>query len=150
MKSNEFKKLFGEIVKANGFERAFGGWFKESEECIIVLDLQKSNYGDYYQLMTKIYVQGVFGNKYSRSKELVKRNGGNIFRGEPPQYKDVFDFDTLIDDDRRKQRLEELFSEFMNPFIDKALSKSGIKELADKDQIFLLPAVKEELKFLSD
>jgi hypothetical protein len=49
MDSKEFKIVFGEIVKVNSFEKAFGGWFKESPKCIIVLDLQKSNYGDYYE-----------------------------------------------------------------------------------------------------
>jgi hypothetical protein len=141
----EFKKIFDIIAIKNSFERAFGGWFIESSECIVVLALQKSNYGDYYQLMIKIYVQGAFGNKYSISKDLVKRHGGNVFRGQPPQYKDVFNFDVSIDDDKRKQRLEELFSEFIEPFTNKALSKSGIRELADKGQLFLLPAVKEGL-----
>jgi hypothetical protein len=145
MDSKEFKNIFDNIAKVNDFERIFGGWFKESDECIVVLDLQKSNFGDYYQLMIKIYVQGTFGNKYSISKDLVKKDTGDVFRGEPPQYKDVFDFDTSINDDKRKQRLEELFSEFIEPFTKKVLSKSGIKELAEEGQIFLLPAVKKEL-----
>jgi hypothetical protein len=145
MDSKEFKNMFGETAKANGFDQAFGGWFKESEECIVVLDLQKSNFGDYYQLMIKIYVQGMFGNKYSKSKGLVKKEGGDVFRGEPPQYKDVFDFDTSIDNNKRKQRLEELFREFMKPFTDKALSRQGLKELDDQEKIFLLPAVKKQL-----
>lgn len=145
MDNKEFKSIFNDMVKLNGFERAFGGWFKESSECILVLDLQKSNFGNHYQLMIKIYVQGMFGNTYSKSKDLVKRNGGNIFRGEPTQFKDVFNFDTLITYDKRQQRLEELFSAFIEPFTNKALSKLGIKELAEKGEIFLLPAVKKEL-----
>jgi hypothetical protein len=68
MNSKEFKNLFGKVAESNGFERAFGGWLKESEDCIVVLDLQKSKYGDRYQLMIKIFVQGMFGNKYSKSK----------------------------------------------------------------------------------
>jgi hypothetical protein len=145
MNSKEFKKLFGEVAKANEFESAFGGWFKEGEECIAVLDLQKSNFGDYYQLMIKIYVQGMFGNKYSKSKDLVKKEGGDVFRGEPPHYKDVFDFDEPMDDEKRKERLAKLFSEFIVPFTDKALSRQGLKELAAKEEVFLLPAVKAEL-----
>jgi len=81
MDNKEFKVLFGIIAKENSFERAFGGWFKESPECIAVLDLQKSNYGNYYQLMFKVYVQGMFGNVYIKSKTLLK-NTGSVFRGE--------------------------------------------------------------------
>jgi hypothetical protein len=145
MDSKEFKKVFGEVAKSNGFESAFGGWFKESAESIIVLDLQKSNYGDYYEMNIKIYVQGMFGNSYTRNKDLVKKDTGDIFRRQPPEYKDVLDFDTPLDDEKRKERLAKLFSEFIAPFTNRALSKLGIKELAETGEITLLPAVKKEL-----
>lgn len=38
MDSKEFKVVFGEVGKAHDFNKAFGGWYKESPECIIVLD----------------------------------------------------------------------------------------------------------------
>lgn len=145
MDSKEFKTVFGDVAKANGFSKAFGGWLKESIECITVLDLQKSNFGDYYELNIKIYIQGMFGNKYQKSKELVKKDTGDVFRRQPNEFNDVLDFDTSMDDENRKERLEILFSEFMVPFTDKALSQLGIKELAEKGEVFLLPAVKERL-----
>lgn len=145
MNSKEFKNLFGKIAQINGFERAFGGIFRESEECIVVLDLQKSNYGNYYQLMIKIYVQGMFGNKYSISKDLVKRGGGDIFRGESPQFKDLFNLDIPMDDQTREQRAEEFFKEFIMPFMDKALFRQGLRDLGARGEVYLLPAVKQEL-----
>lgn len=145
MNSKEFKKLFGEIAKSSGFESAFGGWFRNSPECIVVIDLQKSNFGDYYEMNIKIYIQGMFGNLYSRSKDLVKKDTGDVFTRQPSEYKSVFDFDEPRDDERRKADLAKLFSDFIVPFTDKALSKLGIKELAEKGEITLLPAVKEEL-----
>lgn len=145
MDSKEFKKTFGEVAKSNGFESAFGGWFKDSAESIVLLDLQKSNFGDYYEMNIKIFIQGMFGNRYSRSKNLVKRDVGNIFRRQPSEYKSVFDFDEPMNDEKRKADLAKLFRDFIVPFTDKALSKSGIRELADKGEITLLPAVKDEL-----
>lgn len=145
MDNKEFKKIFGEIAKSNGFESAFGGWFKDSAESIIVLDLQKSNFGNYYEMNIKIFIQGVFGNTYSRNKNLVKRDIGNIFRRQPLEYKSVFDFDEQMLDERRKADLVKLFGNFIVPFTDKALSKSGIIDLANKGEITLLPAVKGEL-----
>jgi len=145
MDSKEFKNLFDEVAKANSFEKAFGGWFRESYECIAVLDLQKSNFGDYYELNVKIFVQGMFGNNYVKGKDLVKKHTGDIFTRQPNNYKDVLDFDTSMDDVKRKEKVENLFSEFIVPFTNKALSRLGLKELAKQEKIFLLPAVKEEL-----
>ena len=145
MNSKEFKKLFGEIAKSNGFESAFGGWIKDSIDCIVVLDLQKSNYGDYYEMNLKVYIQGVFGISYTRNKDLVKKDTGDIFRRQPAEYKALFDFDESMVDDKRKEKLEELFSDFIMPFTEKVLSKSGIRQLAETREIFLLPAIKAEL-----
>lgn len=145
MDSKEFKTVFSNIAKVYGFEKAFGGWFKESTECIVVLDLQKSNFGDYFEMNIKIFIQGAFGNHYVRSKDLVKKDIGNVFTRQPKEFRDILDFDEPMEDESRKGRLEKLFSEFIVPFTDKALSKSGIKELAEKGIVFLLPAVEEQL-----
>ncbi len=79
----------------------------------------------------KIYIQGIFGTSYSKSKELV-RDTGDVFIRQPAEYKSVFDFDELMEEEKRKEKLEQLFSKFIVPFAEKALSKSGIKELAEK------------------
>jgi hypothetical protein len=148
MDSKEFKNIFDKVAKVNSFEKAFGGWFMESAESIVVLDLQKSNFGNYYDLNVKIYIQGMFGNSYAKNKDLVKKETGDVFRRHPEGYKDVFDFDMLMEDVKRKERLESLFSEFIMPFTHKALSKSGIKELAGRGEVFLLPTVKKELQLI--
>lgn len=145
MQSKEFKKIFTAAAQKNGFEKALGGWFRESKECIVSLDLQKSNYSNLYYLNIKIFVQGMFGNHYSRSKDLVK-DTGDIFRRQSKDYDDAFDLDSSINDVERKLRLDTLFNEFINPFTKDALTKNGIRDLAHKGEIYLLPAVKKDLE----
>lgn len=145
MNSKEFKGVFGEVARNNGFESAFGGWFNEGVENMVVLDLQKSNYGDYYELNIKIYVQGMFGNSYVRNKDLVKKEIGNASRRHPPEYRSLFNFDEPMDDQVRKKGLEQFFNEFITPFTDKALCISGLLELEKRNEIRLTPAVREEL-----
>lgn len=146
MNSKEFKSVFGEVAKENGFLKAFGGWFKESPECVAIIELQKSNFGDYYQLNIKIFIQGAFGRTYTLSKDLIKSSMGHVNTNETQEYKNVLDFDEPMEDSRRKERLEKLFQNHIVSFTDKALSKSGIIELVDKGEIFLLPAVRKELE----
>jgi hypothetical protein len=145
MNSKDFKNFFNNISKANGFDNAFGGWFKESNECIIVLDLQKSNYGDYFELNIKIFIQDMLGNIYTRKKDLVKKDMGDVFTRQPNDYRGLLDFDITMDDIKREEKLIQLFDEFIVPFTNKALSKSGVKDLTNKGEVFLLPAIKEEL-----
>lgn len=145
MDSKEFKTVFGEVAKTHDFKKAFGVWYKESPECLAILELQKSNFGDYYQLNIKIFIQGVFERTYLPSKELIKSSMGHVNSSETKEYKNVFDFDEPMDDGIRKNRLKQLFEKHIVPFTNKTLSKSGIKELTEKGDVFLLPAIKEEL-----
>ncbi len=145
MDNKEFKIVFGDIAKLNGFEQAFGGWFKDSNECIIVLDLQKSYYSNLYYLNVKIFIQGMFGNTYRRSKDMVKKDLGDIFTRSPQRLNDPLDIENPMSDEERKTKLKTLFNEFIIPFTQKAMSVSGINELEAQGIISILPAVKERL-----
>lgn len=70
METKDFRNLFKDLAKKNGFESAFGGWFKESNECIFVLDLMKSNFGNNYYLNIKIFIQGSFGIYYQKKQRI--------------------------------------------------------------------------------
>jgi hypothetical protein len=145
MENKIFKKKFNDIAKSHGFESIFGGWFKDSSECIVVVELMKSNFGNYYQLNIKVFVNGVFGKFYTKNKDLVKKEIGNVFIGEPREFSTALDLETLMDIKEREQKLQSLFKDFLVPFSKKALTKQGINELAEQGEIDLLPAVKEEL-----
>ncbi len=143
MENKNFKKLFDEIAKKSGFEAAFGGWFKESPECIVALYLQKSNFGNYYELNIKTFIQGLFGNSYTKSKDL-KYATSAIFTRQPKEYNDVLDLENPMEIETRRDRLEKLFNDFIVPDTNQTLSRAGIIELA-RNGVFILPAVKKEL-----
>ena len=145
MTSDEFKKIFGKVATEFGFERAFGGWFINSSETIVVLDLQRSNYSPIYYLNVKIYVQGLFGNKYRPEKKLVKTDVGNLFTRAPVEYEEAFDLDSGMDLVDRAEVLNRLFSEYIQPIAKSASTISGIWKLHKSKQIYLLPAVEQEL-----
>lgn len=79
MEENEFKNVFGQLAEGFHFAKAFGGFLKESNECIVVLELQKSKYGKYYDINLKIFIQDLFGIQYQRNKDLVKKDIGTVF-----------------------------------------------------------------------
>jgi len=145
MESVDFKKIFGEVAKNHGFERAYEGWFKEFPEVIQVLDLQKSNYSNCYYLNIKIFIQGAFGNKYKKSKQLVKIDEGDIFLREPDKYSNLFNLESALDRHARIEGLNKMFEEFLIIFSKKTSSKQEIRRFHVEGNLFILPAVKEEL-----
>lgn len=144
METKDFRKLFKDVAKKNGFRSLFGGWFKESDECIAALYLQKSNHGNYCELNIKIFIQGVFGEVYKKNKNL-KNAVSDILGRQPKEYRDTFDLELSLEDSVRKNKLEQLFNDFVVPFVSTMLAREGIKKCALADKDFLPSAVNKEL-----
>jgi hypothetical protein len=142
--------MLNTTASKNGFESAFDGWFKESKESIVMLALQKSNFGNFYYLNIKTFIQGVFNRNYTKNKDLVKKEGGNIFVRQPKEYDVIFDLESPLSDDERRQKLESLFTNYIVPFTGKALHKTGIYDLGQNGEINLRPEVKMELDRIED
>ncbi|MCW3111005.1 MAG: hypothetical protein JWQ09_5511 [Segetibacter sp.] len=149
MDNKEFKKTVAILAKKNGFEHS-KWWFKESTECIIALELQQSSYSNLYYLNIKIYIQGLFGRKHSRDKNTLKTYYEDIPMRQPPQYAAVFDLEQSMDDAERILKLEEFFIDFLVPFTNKALTKSGIYDLIKNGQLGINKPTKEELRKLME
>lgn len=145
MDHKEFKKEFNNLIQSIGFKSVFSGWIKESEESIVVLDFQKSNHANQLQLNIKIFVHGIFEKKLVKNKNLVKNDLGDIFRREPIEYSDLFDFSKAMEDSTRMDKLKLFFDKFLIPFTENALIKSGILTLSERGDVFLLPAIKKEI-----
>ena len=149
MDNKKFKQLFNDVARLYDFEQAYGAWFLESPECIVVLELQKSYFGNYYELNIKSFVQGAFGNHYVKNKDLAKKYMGNCFGRQPSEYNDIFDLEEDMEDECRKERLEYFFKNFLAPLLPKLLSLSDLSKLPEYGDIFIPSAVKNEILRLS-
>lgn len=144
------KRTFAEITKSIGLETKFGGFVKETEEVIIVLSFQKSNYSSQVYLNIKLYIQGVFGKNYQLSREMVVNDVGDVFRRAPKDYDQIFDLGSDLPDDERIEYLKKFIDEFLSGFIQQTSTVKGIMLLAEQGELFLFPAVKSELEKISE
>lgn len=145
MDTKEFKETFNSIALNNGFESDFGAWFKESEEVILALILRKSNYSKLYYLRIKLNLKNAFGQTFQREKEWVKHDVAHIMCGPSNEFMEIFDLENQLKDLERKQKMENLFLTNIKPMTSKILTRRGIIELHKGEDLFLLPAVKNEL-----
>lgn len=148
MEKKDFKKLFAGVAESRNFSFQYNYWSVESNECILTLELQKSNFGNFYNLVMNVFIQGAFGNKYLKDKNLI-RDLGDITTGLPYEYYVYLDLDSSIEIQDRKRGFELLFDSFIIPFANKALSKKGIYELSAERRVILMPNVQKELDLLT-
>ena len=144
MEKKEFKKLFGDVAKSRGFHFIHGFWYIESEECIITLELQKSNYSDLYYLNIETFVHGLFGEHYVKNKALLRKVGTVSLR-PPSKYKNFLDLEVITDLQESRQGFESLFDEYILPFASQGLSRKGILELPDAFKVGIPGIAKEAL-----
>lgn len=146
MKAKEFKDIFGDAAKSHGFNVAPGGWYRELPIALLVLELQKSNLGNYFELNIKLFLGRGAPSDPSEFKKLVKNMSGDIFRRQPEEFRDAFDLDTPIDSKDRRVRLEQIFSELIDRIVSAAASSAGILRLRDEGGLYVLPMVEARLK----
>lgn len=144
MENKEFKQVFGKVAREHGFSSAHGCWYMESNECLVVLQLQKSNFANRYLLNIKVTVQGLFGNVNKKSKdELI--NSATTFRQSPPQYNDTFDLGVEANEATKEAQIRTFFEEFMSPFASQVMTRQGVMKLDANKELWLAEVVKNEL-----
>lgn len=136
METQLFKKTFAQIAKKNNFQTAFGGWYVQSGECILALQLQRSNFSSLYYLNIYIYIQGYYDTFFpSITKEIIRGKFKYFFRREDRKYSPFFDQENDLTDEIRTRQLDIFFKEWMVPFTEKALSRKGVIELIETNQL---------------
>ena len=143
MERKEIIILFGNIAETHGFNKAFGGWYKCNDSIFVVIELQKSKYSNCYFINIKIFIKGLFDRSYVVDKYMIKNPGGDFTR-QISQTK-ALNLTIEMSINERQEDIENLFSNFIDPFVINSLSFDGIKSLIKNGELFLFPSVKKEL-----
>ncbi len=146
MKAGEFKVLLGDVAKAHGFTSAHGGWYREAPAALLVLNLQKSNFGNYFELNLKLFLGAGLPSSSAELKKLVKNLSGDIFRRQPEEYRNAFDLDAALTDSDRRSLIDRMFGELVDRIVSASTDPAGILRLRDEGVIYLLPMAEARLR----
>lgn len=145
MDGKNIKILFGDVAKSHGFIVAFGGWYIKSEECLVVLELQKSNYGNYYIFNVKLYINGFFSKHYEVNKQLIKNEPSHIPIKCPADSDEAFNLEVEMSLEARRNKITRLFVEFIDDVVGIFLTKEGVVSLYESNRVILFEPMKEFL-----
>lgn len=147
--NQEFKKIFTQVAKKYGLEKGDGGWYSESKETLVTLNLQKSNYSNLYYLNIKTYIHGIYNQEYEPNKYWIVNHPGIISTRQPNEYSYIFDLESTLSIIERENKLDIFFKDFLIPYISDSKSVKGILKLEKELNIYLFPELKLELDQLS-
>ena len=125
------KEALGTPLKEVGFKKKSDSWYWQNDEVVLMVNLQKSQYGDQY------YVNGGVALKALGSSEFPKEHQCHIrFRltavasdDETKQIEAAFDLeDKSFPDHQREEEISRLVRDVALPILQGCSSESGISE----------------------
>ena len=146
MESRAFKALIGEIAGAHGFKSAHGAWYQELPIALFTLNLQKSNFGNYFDLNLKLFLRRTIPRGPGEMKRLLKGLTGDIFRSQPPECRRAFDLDEPLGVEERREIIDQMFKDLVDRIARASVAADGILDLRDQGILFLLPGIEARLK----
>lgn len=93
-------------------------------------------------------MQGAFGKTYVVDRDLIDVQSGDVFNRARNEDRPVFNMSNEMPDAERRTKLELVFTDYILPLTNGMLSRRGIWALAEKGDVYLLPAVRKEFERL--
>jgi hypothetical protein len=131
---NPIKLAVEAALKGAQFLRKSNTWYRDLKETIILVDVQKSNFGEQYYVNLGVLVKGL---AQSRDKLPPRENECHVrlrlesLTPEAEQYVQqvVLNLDnTSMGPAERQQRIHDLIAEVALPFLLRCSTRAGIRE----------------------
>jgi len=123
---------FGKPLKSAGFKKKKGDtWYLAKDETILVLNLQKSNYGKQYYVNLAVWLISL-GDAEAPSEHQchVRLRWGALIPEEQKRIERLLNLEDLsISDEARIIAIGELLQKYVLPFFSKVGSLAGLQSL---------------------
>ena len=138
---NPIKLAIEAALKGAQFQRKSSTWYRDMEEAVVIVDVQKSNFGEQYYVNLGILVKEL---GQIRDKLPPKENECHIrlrlesLTHEEEQYVQevVLRLDnTSLGPKERQQRVHDLIAEVALPFLLQCGTRAGIREAERRGQL---------------
>ena len=138
---NEIKLAVAETLKSADFQRGSNTWYRGLEETVLVVNVQKSNFGEQYYLNLGVFVKGLpvnLGGKLPPKENQchIRLRIEALKRDEEHQLKQFLNReDKSIGTTDRKRGIETAIARIALPFLLQCSTRAGIKEANRQGQL---------------
>lgn len=117
---NTLKNAFGETVRNAGFVKKSGSWYRSGADAIVVLNLQKSDHGNYYYLNVGISLKALSPDLFPKENHChIQKRADDLVGDDLLLLNRALDLDEGNEEDLHRfivlmnQRILPLTSEFL-------------------------------------
>lgn len=130
--SNVIKQAFTSTVRKAGFKKKGAGWFHETDDAVLVVNLQRSSFGEQYFVNLAVWLKALGGMKFPKEYDCHIRIRATALDAERQRYweTEVFNLERAEMPDRTRLELIQSFVEKIAvPFLLACGSLSELRRL---------------------
>lgn len=121
------------FARAAGMEKKSGTWYRQGDEVVAVVDLQKSQYGQQYYLNLGFWLRELGADRYPKGLRChISVRLETLAPEERHRIARLLDLDHEIPDEQRVDELVALLNERTLPLIERGSSVVGLRALVDE------------------
>jgi hypothetical protein len=130
MDNAKFKEIFNQVLKSKDFIKKGNAWYKSTDECIVLLNLQHSNFSSLYYVNLASFIR-----KHNYEEKYPKEYSCHIRMRVPEigengeKYSEILDLEMEMPDEMRESSLVNMILDYCLPNLTKLSSINGIKNL---------------------
>ncbi|WP_339735632.1 DUF4304 domain-containing protein [uncultured Gimesia sp.] len=137
-------------LKPHGFQRKGSNWYLSSEQVIVVLNLQRSQYSATYFLNLGFWLQQIEHIDFPGEHQCHIRTRASSLWPEgthrpeegPPRIADLLSIDDYpCNEGQRLERIRQFVAEKLVPTLKAGVSVEGLKQLLEEQDGFLIMLV---------
>ncbi|MGH2340867.1 DUF4304 domain-containing protein [Segnochrobactraceae bacterium EtOH-i3] len=152
MENEEFKNTFKNEMRNNGFKRRASHWYKNINNILYVVNLQKSHFGDEFYINISCVPDGMAVTGLPFPKEykcpIRLRLGSKMPEQTDTYIKTTLDMSSTISNSERELQIKDIIRNYIIPIADKISDIDKIKSVIINDSIKGIVITKAGLEFL--
>lgn len=119
-------------LKTHGFKKKASNWYLHNNETVLLVNLQKSQYGNQFYINGAILVKALLDLEFPQEEKChIRFRLGTNDTGAPEKRAEILlDLENeFISEDDRKVELENLVIDYILPHLNQCSTLSGIAEV---------------------
>jgi hypothetical protein len=129
---NAVQVAFDTFGHASGFTKRSGSWYRSSDEVIMVVNLQKSQYSTKYYVNVAFWLRALGDDQFPKEQRCHVRL--RLERAAPEQQAELeqlLDLEREVLAEARRDRLLAVLHDSLDPVLREAVSVAGLRRLID-------------------
>jgi hypothetical protein len=139
---NAVQQAYDRFGQENGFEKKSGSWYRQGEEAIGTVNLQKSQYGPQYYLNVGFWLRELGDERHPKLTDWhISARIEDLVPEVEERIGQLLDLEHPMPDDERSTELVALLNDRLLPLLERGSTVAGLRSMR-ADETFIAAVIR--------